>query len=216
MIKWAARLALLTILLGLTGSILILTDMFTHKSEKKISMAAKDTTVNRAAADTQKIELSKQIENIDTTPPPPPIIPEKKEETLKEAAVITDALKKADTAKVLKKEPGKKVEKVEVQVKVKQPAGVKKAHDEKLFSQAELQHIVSRINAFKVKNKMSANCVQMHITEQGYSKRTLSQIETYLKSNHFSIAGREVISKNVRGIHIMRAGTCVRIVIGTF
>ncbi|GEO08647.1 hypothetical protein [Segetibacter aerophilus] len=217
MIKWVARLAFLTILLGLIGSILILSDVFKPGGEKKLAPKVNDTLIHRATTDTPKIILQeKHLENVDTTPLPPPIIPPKKEDTIKKIAVVIDTPKKADTAKVLKQEAKKKIDKADTPVKAKKSEVVKKPRKVKLFTQSELQRLVFRINTFKAKNRISANCVQMHITEQGYSKRTLSQIETYLKSKHFSIAGREVIAKEVYGIQIKRAGTCTRIIIGSF
>jgi hypothetical protein len=217
MIKWVARLALLTILLGLIGSILILTDVFKSGSEKKVSAEVNDTSINRATTDTPKFEYrEKHAENVDTTQPPPPITSQKTGDTTKKIEVVIDTPKKAETAIILKKRAEKKVEKADVPVKTEKPAVVKKTRKDRLLTKAELKWLVFRINTFKAKNRISENCVQMHITEERYSKRTLAQIETYLKNKHFSIAGREVIAKEVHGIQITRAGACTRIIIGTF
>jgi hypothetical protein len=194
---------------------MIVTNMY-YKNEESVTQELKDTTADHFKTDTPKIELSqKQTEKIDTSPLLPSPVLSKKDSVDRKQNSLVEKQEKADTTKVLKKEE-KKIETAAIRAEIKKNKEAKISPKEKLFTPVELQRLVNRINTVKAKNKNTANCIQMHITEEGNSRRTIAQIETYLKSNHFTIAGREVVSKKAKGIQIRRVGPCMRITIGSF
>ena len=90
------------------------------------------------------------------------------------------------------------------------------SQEEKILSVAELQQLIDAINTAREENDIYSNCVQIYTTRQAENTKLISQIEAFLKSQQFSIAGREIVSKKVKGIQISPTANCIRVTLGTF
>ncbi|MDB5250114.1 MAG: hypothetical protein JWQ40_4508 [Segetibacter sp.] len=104
----------------------------------------------------------------------------------------------------------------EHKIKTSKAAVKKNADTNKPFTQAELKILVKRISRFKENHPSSTNCIQIHTTAAANNKIKARQIERYLKSQKFSIAGRESVATNVSGIQLTPNGSCIRLTIGSF
>lgn len=208
MIKWVARLAVITALLGLAGTIIIISNIRRKQKDEKTVISEKkdEPALTNAKVDTEVIRVHPKR----TVPLPlSPTAPVEKKETPvpKITPPVKQSEEKVSNHTVAKPDDEKKP-------LVKQEG--KKEPEEKLFTPDELEQLVGRINRAREENSISSNCVQIHSTKQGNFARTIAQVETYLKSRRFAIAGREVVSKKIKGILINPVAGCIRITIGTF
>ncbi len=87
---------------------------------------------------------------------------------------------------------------------------------DKIMSDDELSQLVTRIEKTGDDNAIYIKCVQLHSTADGNNKKALAQIESYLRSHKYSIAGRETEPTHVKGIKVSPANGCMRIVVGSF
>lgn len=87
---------------------------------------------------------------------------------------------------------------------------------DKIMSDYELSQLVTRIEKTGDDNAIYIKCVQLHSTSDGNNKKALAQIESYLRSHKYSIAGRETESAHVKGIKVSPANGCMRVVVGSF
>lgn len=209
MIKWVIRFAVITCLLGLAGTIAIISHINgKQKDEKRMQNEKKmESTTSNLKPDSEVIKPKPA----NSTLAAKPVVVEKKEypasKTLFQEKEIEKEISRTPTAKAATPEATRKAEK---------QSRLKNEEEEKLFTSEELQQLVNRINKAKEENSINSNCVQIYSTTKGNYKRTISQVETYLKSKRFAIAGREVIEKEVKGIKITPNAGCIRITIGTF
>ena len=91
-----------------------------------------------------------------------------------------------------------------------------KPRADKVMSDGELQQLLSRIEQEGDENGIYAKCVQLRGTSGGNNKTALQQIETFLRSKKYSIAGRETTSPDVNGIKITPGNGCMRLTVGSF
>ncbi|MCW3105933.1 MAG: hypothetical protein JWQ09_439 [Segetibacter sp.] len=207
MIKWVARLAFLTGLLGLAGTIVIISHLH-GKHEKKEETAKRDLKVDTQIIKPQpKRPISSTAAKpiVEKKDPPPKILPHKE--------VTEEKAAKIEATKIEEKK--KDAEKIENAGKAVKQNDIKNDQEERLFSEEELQQLITDINTAKEEHDIYSNCVQIYTTRQGNNKRAVSQLETYLRSHRFAIAGRETISKRVKGIQISPVGGCIRITVGS-
>lgn len=215
MVKWVARLAFLAALLGFVGTIVIIFYLEGQPTKEKLSGGPMKESPTNTLIDSAVLQPAPAT--VETLPLPKPEVILKKEDTVKiELPLKPTTEKKPATEEVRKTGPKRSDKKVEEKPKIVKKEKVKKEQEEKLLNAVELQQIVRRINRAKQGKNGYSNCVQLFSTPETSNTRTMSQIETYLKSNHFSIAGRETISKKVRGIQITPAGGCLRVTVGSF
>lgn len=209
MIKWVVRLAWLAGILGLAGTLFIVYKISDPKKEVfLIPITAPDTVV--IPEPVQKVDSPLiSTEEKDFEPPDTVPVVKKPAEFEKD---IAEPLPPSSLATIDVKSKEKILVNKPVSATNKR-AGEKDS--KKLFTQSELQTIVARVRKVSAQNKLRSNCVQLRI-EKGNNNRTVAQIETYLKSKGFSIAGRETISEEVKGIKIVPKRPCVRLTIGSF
>ena len=214
MVKWLARLAILAAFLGVVGTIIIISYLHLYPHKEKL----KDENKNEPRPDSivYPQTVIPQPKRADSLPAPqPPVVIKKEDAVHKLLPEKKESLPKAVNVQVSKLDEKKIVAKDAIIDKGDKKNAAKKDQEEKLFSEEELQQIVSRINVAKESNNISSNCVQIFNTQQTSKTRTVSQVETYLRSQRFAIAGRETISKKVKGIQIAPAGGCIRVTIGS-
>jgi hypothetical protein len=153
------------------------------------------------------------------------------QQTLKQEAPKAEAPKPKATVDTVKKVvPVKKAEltRKPAELPKKQPVEIAKATEKKdkpvtpetkvapkskQLSEAEMGDILSRVNAEKARVNSRANCVQVLKTSSGNVENWL-EVVNYLKSHGFVISGREVVSGNVKGVHINASGSCIKLTIG--
>ena len=99
--------------------------------------------------------------------------------------------------------------------KIAAPKPQKHAAD-KLMNESELQQLMTNIEQKGDENGIYAKCVQLHGTSGGNNKRALEQIEVYLRSKKYTIAGRETVSAHVNGIKLTPGNNCMRVTVGSF
>ncbi len=91
-----------------------------------------------------------------------------------------------------------------------------KPRADKVMSDGELQQLVTRIEQQGDESGIYAKCVQLRGTSGGNNKTALQQIETFLRSKKYSIAGRETTSSDVSGIKVTPGNGCMRVIVGSF
>lgn len=87
---------------------------------------------------------------------------------------------------------------------------------DRVLSDDDLSKLVTKIVQSGADNGIYSKCVQLHSTADGNNKKTLQQVENYLRSQKYSIAGRQVVSSHVNGIKVTPANGCMRVLIGSF
>jgi hypothetical protein len=222
MVKWVARLAILAAFLGVVGTLCIIIYLNRHQNKESPQQQLKNQAPDEQTVDTL-IPQPKQRPKLETEKPRPPgqlraaetTAVKKQEDTPARPTIglSNGAQKLAELRPTeLQKKPSTNKNEVDSSAGRKQAS--LKHRKETLFNRKELQQIVVYINRVKEKNNIKANCVQIFSTSQTNNARKMSQVERYLKSHRFTIAGREIISKRVRGIHIVRSGECTRVILG--
>ena len=86
---------------------------------------------------------------------------------------------------------------------------------DKVMSEDDLSQLVTKIVQSGADNGIYSKCVQLHSTADGNNKKALLQVENYLRSQKYSIAGRQVVSSHVNGIKVTPANGCMRVLIGS-
>ena len=87
---------------------------------------------------------------------------------------------------------------------------------DKVMSEDDLSKLVTKIVQSGADNGIYSKCVQLHSTADGNNKKAVQQVENYLRSQKYSIAGRQVVSSHVNGIKVTPANGCMRVLIGSF
>ena len=87
---------------------------------------------------------------------------------------------------------------------------------DKIMSDGDLSQLVTKIVQSGAENGIYTKCVQLHSTADGNNQKTMQQVENYLRSQKYSIAGRQVVSSHVNGIKVTPANGCMRVLIGSF
>jgi hypothetical protein len=133
-------------------------------------------------------------------------------DTIKKVAPVK---KPEPTAKPAEQSKKQAVEITKAADKKDKPATAEKrvAPKSKQLSEDEMGDILSRINAEKARANSKANCIQVLKTSTGNVENWLDVV-SYLKSHGFVISGREVVSSNVKGVHINASGSCIKLTIG--
>ncbi len=88
--------------------------------------------------------------------------------------------------------------------------------EDKVMREDELQQLITNILKKGNEEGIYAKCVRLHNTAEGNNKSTLRQVETYLRSNKFVIAGRETVSAHVKGYEVSAIEGCLQLTLGTF
>lgn len=215
MVKWVARLAIIAALLGAVGTIVIIFYLGGRPTKEKLTDEPKKEAIVDSIIDSGLFQPPPKP--AETLPVFKPEVIIRKADTIKAVLAPKPEIEEKPVTQIPPKiDPKPIVKKAEEKPKPVKKEKLKKEQEEKLFNVGELQQIVTRINRAKQGKRGYSNCVQLFSTTETSNTRTISQIETYLRSEGFSIAGRETISKKVRGIQIAPAGGCIRVTVGSF
>jgi hypothetical protein len=90
-----------------------------------------------------------------------------------------------------------------------------KPRPDKVMTDGELEQLVKNIEQKGDENGIYAKCVQLHSTSGTNNKGAVQQIESYLRSKKYSIAGRETTSSSVNGIKIAAGNGCLKVTVGS-
>ena len=91
-----------------------------------------------------------------------------------------------------------------------------KPRADKVMSDGELQQLITSVEKQGDESGIYAKCVQLRGTSGGNNKTALQQIESFLRSKKYSIAGRETTSADINGIKITPGNGCMRVTVGSF
>lgn len=89
-----------------------------------------------------------------------------------------------------------------------------KPRPDKSLSDGEMENIVNDILQKGEENGIYAKCVQLRGTSGGNNKTALQQLESFLRSRKFTIAGRETTSADINGIKITPGNGCMKLTVG--
>ena len=101
-------------------------------------------------------------------------------------------------------------------IKPKEVALKPTTKEDKVMSEEELKKLMGDILQKGNEAGIYAKCVQLRNTAEGNNKSTMRQVEAYLRSHKFVIAGRETVSSHVKGYQIVEGDGCLRLTLGTF
>lgn len=218
MIKWVGRLAVLTGILGLIGTIIIIINIQREVEDEKIGGAekTKETHGNSVSSDsvTSKPRLRQKVAGVAKPPT-----------ASKKADAVQKQLPQRLPSQIVKEEkvsipePAKKNDKKNKADRaddnvIIEKQNRRKSPEEKLLTEQDLQQLVNRINLAKEEHNIYQNCVQICSSSRSNNKNNMTNIEYYLRSQRFAIAGRETVSRKVKGIQIVPNGECIRIIVG--
>lgn len=213
---WILILAILSGMLGIAGSFIIFYSSLSNYPQQSVAVTQKVPPVDSLSAFKTPPDL---FEN--KTAPSIIIIP--KEEPKKEIkaeelkpAVIAEKVKEKPSVEVPKKLPVVASAKEIVKTVPEEPPKELANSEEKIFDESELEQLVTRIKKAKQEYGIIPNCIQISTSKSGNNKRATSQIESYLRSRKFSIAGKEVTTSKFSGIQIREGNDCLQILIGSF
>ena len=210
MIKWVVRLALITSLLGIAGAAIIFIRALGGSTNEKISSLVKQETPSTSAKENNPLTFTHKPSDVKKADSKPLIV-FKKPDNLKTGEEISKAVGEKENKTLQPKTVEDSRTRKERVLEEKNELILQK---EKLLSDVELDQLVTRINAAKEENGIYLNCVQLRVSRYANNNRIPSQIEAFLRSRSFAIAGRELISKKVKGIQISATNECIRIIVG--
>ena len=222
---WILILAILSVILGIAGSFTIFFSLLSNNTQQSVAVPQIVTPIDSLSAFKTPLAL---IENKN----PPSIITIPKEEPKKEIkanepkpaiepkltkpAVVAEKVKEKPPVEVAKKlpvvAPVKEIEKPVPDEPTKELANT----EEKIFDESELEQLVTRIKKAKQEYGIIPNCIQISTSKSGNNKRATSQVESYLRSRKFSIAGKEVTASKFSGVQIREGNDCLQVLIGSF
>lgn len=229
MIKWVIRLAFLTALLGIVGTIVILHHFHQKQSDKNLFNDNKQQIEGKTIR--KDSSLLKQERK---QPPSLPALQTEEFKARQDTVSIVDSIssrkdriaepivtKKAEVGEstiVFKKagaenKPTKEAKKPAVAI-IKKWSN-KSKQQEKLFSVDELNILKNRTNAVKRRQHIFSNYIQIYALKST-DKRKIKQVENYFIDNKFSIAGKKIINEKIKGIKVNAMGQYIRIILGSF
>jgi len=218
MVKWVGRLAILAAFLGIVGTIAIISYVHRNRNKVKRAEGIQKELPGSQTADTPKTKAQPQLPTAKPLAAAPAATEEvviKKEDTVgKVLPLEKENDEKPVEPPATKTDEGRLVEKKEVVNKVDKQKEAKKDQKQNLLNQSEIRQLFIQINRVKGKYNVYSNCVQLFTTEESNNHRSARQVETFLRSHHFTIAGREMIPQKVKGIKVTPAGGCIRVTIG--
>jgi outer membrane biosynthesis protein TonB len=88
--------------------------------------------------------------------------------------------------------------------------------EEKLLTDKELQHMLEEVVTKGDENALYLKCVQLWKTDNANNSRAFEQIEAYVRSRGYTIAGRETIRQQAKGLNVGPGNGCMRITVGSF
>jgi curved DNA-binding protein CbpA len=81
------------------------------------------------------------------------------------------------------------------------------------FTYQELLDILQTVNAQKLKNNFTTNCITIKKTKNS-KVDTSFKVATFLQKHGFIISGRETVSANLKGYDVTFNGVCLNLIIG--
>jgi len=211
MIKWVVRLAIITSLLGIAGAAIIFIKTIRGGIDEKAETSNKQEIPTPAVKESNPLVFNRQNKEF-AKAQAKPLVASKKTDNTK-----TDI----EAPKPVKEKENKPLQpKAGDESRIREEKAIEEKNEliqqkEKLLSEVELDQLVNRIKVAKDEAGIHLNCVQLHISRHTNNNKIPSQIETYLRSHSFAIAGREIVSKKVKGILITPTDDCIRITVGS-
>ncbi len=195
--KWIERSAIISGSLGIIGAVTILFTTFidyTTTSDEKPTVAFGKSL----PTSTKSLRTLENTDSIRNTP-----LHFKTEQPVTSTAKVLKTPKQTDKPIVKKVDAPKKM----LVTTTPKPTT-------KILSNEELSDVYDAINN-QIKNKTHLmNCIQIVSVENANNLHAVSQLEQYLTSKNFILAGRETIETGRNGINIKTKGNCIAVIIG--
>jgi hypothetical protein len=208
MYRWLVRLALISGFLGLAGSIYIIREIY----ESDNSTVTLNQANSRITVGEESFIVRSEVSNASTAPDTSSNSKDTLETQLPETAgkVIeedTTAPFVTPTVSDSLRLPALKQEKLQTPPK-------KKSAKSTLLTRKELEKIGGSIRKVRAKNKRLNACVQILTVKGSNNGKVAIQVERFLRSRKFTIAGRETTDKTIKGIQLRPNGGCIKLTIG--
>ena len=208
MYKFIERMAWITGSLSVVGVMLI---MFLHGTKKEPTLErpsnAKRPFVRLSASPTtnKKTEETPSIKT--ETPKPAPVI---------EKPVIEPAKPKEERREEEKpiSKPREREPKPENRPQP-EPRTTSSNSSNVLFAESELNQLVGKIQAEKIRQNSSSNCIQIRITADNNNTQAVAQVERFLATKNYIITGREKEDfLRGSGLKVSKRGNCLNVTVG--
>jgi outer membrane biosynthesis protein TonB len=218
--KLIEKLAWITGSLSLAGIILILFLQGMEKADTQLDDVAPRRPVIRLAA-SRPITFNRaerpvivKAEPPKATPTPeepkeePPKSEEPKVETTKPVEV-----KKKETPPELTLKPRENERRA---VRRQEPEDVEVPNNSgRLFAESELNQLVGKIQAEKIRRNTETNCIQIRITADNNNPQAVAQVERFLAARSYIITGREKEDfLRGSGLKVYAQGNCLKVTVG--
>ncbi|HEX8333319.1 MAG TPA: hypothetical protein VF622_11885 [Segetibacter sp.] len=85
----------------------------------------------------------------------------------------------------------------------------------RLFAESELNQLVGKIQAEKIRRNTETNCVQIRITADNNNTQAVAQVERFLAARNYIITGREKEDfLRGSGLKVYTQGNCLKVTVG--
>jgi outer membrane biosynthesis protein TonB len=85
----------------------------------------------------------------------------------------------------------------------------------RLFAESELNQLVGKIQAEKIRRNTETNCIQIRITADNNNTQAVAQVERFLAARSYIITGREKEDfLRGSGLKVYTQGNCLKVTVG--
>jgi hypothetical protein len=85
----------------------------------------------------------------------------------------------------------------------------------RLFAESELNQLVGKIQAEKIRRNTETNCIQIRITADNNNSQAVAQVERFLATKNYIITGREKEDfLRGSGLKVYTQGNCLKVTVG--
>jgi outer membrane biosynthesis protein TonB len=85
----------------------------------------------------------------------------------------------------------------------------------RLFAESELNQLIGKIQAEKIRRNSETNCIQLRITADNNNTQSVAQVERFLAARNYIIIGREKEDfLRGSGLKVYAQGNCLKVTVG--
>jgi outer membrane biosynthesis protein TonB len=216
--KLIEKLAWITGSLSLAGIILILFLQGMEKADTQLDDVAPRRPVIRLAASRpiisnkteRPIIVKAEPPKATPTPEEPKVEPPEREEPKVETIKPVEVKKKETPPEPKPREDERRA------VRRQEPEDVEVPNNSgRLFAESELNQLVGKIQAEKIRRNTETNCIQIRITADNNNPQAVAQVERFLAAKSYIITGREKEDfLRGSGLKVYAQGTCLKVTVG--
>jgi hypothetical protein len=212
------KLAWITGSLSLAGIILIIFLQGMEKSDAHLDEVAPRRPVIRLAAARPISTIRRDRPVVVNAEPPKPspktevsiIEAPKREEPKAETPKPAEVKKKETPPEPKPREDERKA------IRRQEPPEVEVSNNTgRLFAESELNQLVGKIQAEKIRRNTETNCIQIRITADNNNSQSVAQVERFLAAKNYIITGREKEDfLRGSGLKVYAQGNCLKVTVG--